>query len=232
MPILHTHDPDRNDAATSTLTLRDRKKAKLRETAIAIATKLFQSQGYDNTTLEQVCHEAELSLRTLLRYFPTKEDLALAREIATLERFEKSLSELGKTGSVLRFWRDFVVSNAARMDPKYFMLRYRLTHRVPAVFAKLLTIHLQYEDLLTTALAREAGVDPKTDIQGQLIAGALVAGIRRATRHWYESHGKIDLGKFNGEVVDWAIKTFPSRASASASRRVGSAKRANARARD
>jgi AcrR family transcriptional regulator len=58
--------------------LRELKKARTREALRLHALRLFDQQGYDATTLEQVAAAAEVSPRTLYRYFPTKEDLVFA----------------------------------------------------------------------------------------------------------------------------------------------------------
>jgi AcrR family transcriptional regulator len=60
------------------LGLRELKKARTRESLRLHALRLFGQQGYDATTLEQVAVAADVSPRTLYRYFPTKEDLVFA----------------------------------------------------------------------------------------------------------------------------------------------------------
>ncbi|MEQ4724227.1 TetR family transcriptional regulator [Nonomuraea sp. B19D2] len=55
--------------------LRERKKAKTRETILREAFRLFREQGYHATTTEQIAEAAEIAPSTFFRYFPTKEDL-------------------------------------------------------------------------------------------------------------------------------------------------------------
>ncbi|MFC5744325.1 TetR family transcriptional regulator [Actinomadura rugatobispora] len=61
--------------------LRQRKKARTRETILNEAFRLFRERGYGGTTVEQIAEAAEISPATFFRYFPTKEHLV------TLDRF-------------------------------------------------------------------------------------------------------------------------------------------------
>jgi AcrR family transcriptional regulator len=57
--------------------LRERKKAKTKAAIQEHALRLFQEQGYDATTVEQIAEAAEISPSTFFRYFPTKEDVVV-----------------------------------------------------------------------------------------------------------------------------------------------------------
>jgi AcrR family transcriptional regulator len=59
--------------------LRERRKARIRETISVTASRLFLERGYDQVSITDIAREAEVSRRTLFAYFPTKEDLVLQR---------------------------------------------------------------------------------------------------------------------------------------------------------
>ncbi|NUR89602.1 MAG: TetR family transcriptional regulator [Nonomuraea sp.] len=68
--------------------LRERKKAKTRETILREAFRLFREHGYQATTVDHIAEAAEISPATFFRYFPTKEALV------TFDRFPPLLEAL------------------------------------------------------------------------------------------------------------------------------------------
>ncbi len=59
--------------ASSRVGLRERKKAEARRRIQETALRLFMANGYDNTTVEQIAAEADVSHMTFFRHFRTKE---------------------------------------------------------------------------------------------------------------------------------------------------------------
>jgi AcrR family transcriptional regulator len=59
--------------------LRERKKARTRDTIADAAIELFVRHGFDLVSVNDVAVAAEISKPTLFRYFPSKEDLVLHR---------------------------------------------------------------------------------------------------------------------------------------------------------
>ncbi|MFI6171828.1 TetR family transcriptional regulator [Nocardia sp. NPDC051052] len=64
--------------------LRERKKERTRRTIREEAFRLFRTQGYTETTIEQIAAAAEVSPSTFFRYFPSKEQLVLADDLDPL----------------------------------------------------------------------------------------------------------------------------------------------------
>lgn len=89
--------------------LRPLKKARLMERIVAAAGELFLTQGYSAVTMEQIGCAAEVSKRTLYKYFPAKEAVLahllegeLARDLARLDfRFDMNASFRANVSALL-----------------------------------------------------------------------------------------------------------------------------------
>lgn len=63
--------------------LRERKKQQTRMSIIAIADEKFRTNGFDDTSIEEIADLANVSAGTVYNYFPTKVEILIA---AILER--------------------------------------------------------------------------------------------------------------------------------------------------
>ena len=73
--------------------LRERKKQATRRRIAEEALQLFSEHGYATTTTERIAAAANVSPRTVFRYFPAKSDLVFHHEQAWMEIFETEAAE-------------------------------------------------------------------------------------------------------------------------------------------
>jgi AcrR family transcriptional regulator len=177
------------------MSLRERKKERTREQLVREAIRLFSTQGYEATSVEEIAAAADVSPRTFFRYFPTKADVVFADMPARLEAVRAALA----TG---RFPHDAIRSVVERSlefldDPELLAARNRLVLESPPLRASLLEFFAQVEGIVATAYARE-----RDDELGSRLAAAITIGAARsALITWSGTGGDLQA------IVDRAFRT-------------------------
>jgi AcrR family transcriptional regulator len=205
----------RMPAGAAPLALRERKLQRARAHAVSVAGALFAQRGYDQTSLEDIANEAEMSVSSLVRYFGSKERLALAHHLDHLEAFRAHLADDGLP--VLERWRNFIVDQASslRSFSSYHEER-QLIVSEPSLLRQLSRIQLDQQDELSAAFSHEADVDPDDDLYGRLLAALLVAGNEAVYIQWLRAKGRGDLASMCLAVVDFVASRLGSRDAAGA----------------
>jgi len=174
-------------AADRPVGLRERKKARTRAAIREHALRLFQEQGYHETTVEQIAEAAEVSPSTFFRYFPTKEDVVLQDDFDVLgtEAFEAQPAELSPVAA----FRAAAAQMLAALTPQelaQFRETTELALTVPEVRARALDEFARTIDEIAAAVARRTGRAPD-DFAVRNVAGAVIGVIMAATMPWAEA---------------------------------------------
>jgi AcrR family transcriptional regulator len=74
--------------------LREKKKEKTRKRIQDVSLQLFQTSGYEKTTMEKIASEAEIGVGTLYNYFPSKVDLLFSIIEGNIELYMSELEEI------------------------------------------------------------------------------------------------------------------------------------------
>jgi AcrR family transcriptional regulator len=174
--------------------LRERKKAKTRRLLRQEALRLFVEQGYDNTTVEQICDAADISPSTFFRYFPTKEDVVLTDDPGPLG--EEPPAGPGpaepSADDVVRATLHNLLVRRVGPDPDTTLARLGLAARVPSLRGRMW--QRQEEQVAHTAalLARRAGRDPDA-YEVRVTAAVLTAVATETLMYWAEQSGEPGL---------------------------------------
>ena len=160
------------------LGLRDRKKEMTRQAISNVATRLFIERGFDNVSVADIAHEADVARKTVFNYFPRKEDLVFDREdevrilvrealagrdgrspVAAFQTLMRTLLETGHplfriTERPIQFWRTVGES--------------------PALTARARELQVTFADDLAGMLADAVG-RPHADPDARLAATMLMA---------------------------------------------------------
>nr|WP_167469667.1 TetR family transcriptional regulator [Streptomyces rubrogriseus] len=181
--------------------LRERKKIQTREAIRAAAYGLIRQQGYEATTVEQIAERAEVSPSTVLRYFPTREDIVLTDEYDPVMAAELAARPAGEPWSdSLRHVLRKALDLGAGEEAELARLRTRLLAEVPAVRARMLENMSATGRMLARAIADRTGLDP-AGLEVRIVSMSLVGGLMEVSRYWAEHDHEESLT----ELVDRAL---------------------------
>lgn len=172
---------------------RDRRRARARAAIQAAALALFEQQGYDATTVDDIAAAADVSPRTFFRYFATKEEVVFWDEYDPL--FVELFTRRPADEPVLDSLRHIVADGFARFlqrDRDSLLARMKLIYNTPALRARLWEQQLTIEHLGVAVLAERLGLPPD-DLGARVIAAAFFAAILVAIDHWQQNDGRDDL---------------------------------------
>lgn len=181
--------------------LRERKKAKTRRLIQDVALRLFVEQGYDETTIEQIAAEAEISPSTFFRYYPTKEDVVLEDEYdpTLIAVIEETPAEVGIVGAFRAAVRVGFASFYER-DREQLLKRMRLVFTTPALRNRVLAATHEIGHTFGGAIAQRLGIaddDPRMTVA----AGALMGALTAVLEQWLADDGKSDLPAMMDEAL-------------------------------
>ena len=183
--------------------LRERKKIKLRRLIQTEALRLFDTQGYEHTTVEQIAEAAETSTTTFYRYFPAKEDVVLDNDASPLFEATVATRPAGEPLAATIRAAMAAVVGAAEADRDHTLARMRLIETVPALEARYAGQERRTIDYLARLLADRTG-RPADDYQIELVAFVLAGVLFTASRRWVAEQGATPMTS----LVDQALTTI------------------------
>ena len=172
--------------------LRERKKLKTKEAIQREALRLFQAQGYAETTIEQIAAAAEISPSTFFNYFPSKEDVVLFDRYDPI--LESLIAELPREESMSRTILDAlaIFASGIQADQPTIFVRAKLALEIPEVRARFWEELQKAQNLFTGIIAGRTG-RKVTDFEVRVLAMVLVMASFEASVEWIRADGKGDL---------------------------------------
>jgi AcrR family transcriptional regulator len=184
--------------------LRTRKKDATRRALVQAANRRFHRDGFDATTIDDICADAGIGRRTLFRYFPSKDALAFPHRAERLERFiqllESAPPEESPFASLRRVAETFAREYAANRDS--LLAQQRVIERSPALVACEHEIDQDWEQAMARIFARRFAGSADAELRARMLAGAAIGLIRATMRYWFEHQGRPDLGQLGRQAVD------------------------------
>jgi AcrR family transcriptional regulator len=169
-------------AGTQRRGLRERKKQRTRELIADTALELFLDRGFDAVTIANIAQQAEVDVKTIYNYFPSKPDLVYHR----LEDLKDSLlaafrdRKLGE--SVLSAFSRFLLATQGFLADEQGMAKLRafseMTVGSPALLVHEELVYARFTAALADLLAAETRARP-ADVEPSVVAYALI-GLHRS----------------------------------------------------
>lgn len=167
-----------------------------RERLIAAALELFEEQGYDATTVDQIASRAGTGRTTFFRTFGSKEEVALPDHELLLPRLEARL----ETATVTT-WRTALREAASLVLEHYLQegetarARYRLISTVPALRDRETISSQRYLRLFTQHVQ-----EPADALQAELIAAAVITAHNHVLGNWLRGLEDDPRGAFEAAM--------------------------------
>jgi AcrR family transcriptional regulator len=181
--------------------LRERRRARTRQTIQEHAMRLFRERGYDATTVSDVAAAAEVSSMTVFRYFPAKEDLVLADEYdpLILERIaerpsgEPLLPRIGN--GLIQAYEELTAK-----ERELLLRRVKLSMGTPALRARLWDSQYTTQQAITEVLCG-VRVDPDYRFRVWVSAGVCLSAASAALLRWADEDGRPSVGGLIRQVL-------------------------------
>jgi AcrR family transcriptional regulator len=192
---------------------RERKKSRTRQDLVEAATRLFATQGYGNTTIEQITELADVSTRTFFRHFASKEDVLFPRRYHT-EALLAAVADQPETSGDLRAIRDAFIGLLTFDETalRGALLFRKAVRSDPALEGRDLAMQRQFHHYLALAVAGRRGLDEPDELA--LMAAAIAQTvIILAFDQWADADGENDLEMLLGRKFDLAEQVVSAQTS-------------------
>jgi AcrR family transcriptional regulator len=161
--------------------LTERRKEATRVDIARAAVDLFTTRGVAATSADDIAAAAGISVRTLWRYFPTKESCVRPLLTAGIELTARALHDWPPGTALATVLDDMeVAAGDITADLPTLLALVRLTRTEPGLRAVWLRAHDDAEPVFAAALAERSGTD---DLATRLRAAMINAALRVAVEH-------------------------------------------------
>lgn len=180
------------------LSLRERARVAVREEIAHAALEMFDEQGFDETTVEQIAVAADISPRSFFRYFAAKEDVVLGDPMIYGELVRDRLTE---NVSAMPLWEALraafePVVARTETDPDGTLRATRVMIRTPALRARNTEKHLVWMTALAPIVAATLpGDEERRMYEARAFTVAALTCLDISSAEWVRRDGALGIGK-------------------------------------
>ena len=176
------------------MSLRERKKRLAQATIEETALRLFQQQGYEQTSIQDIANAVMMSSRTFFRYFASKEDVLLEPMHAIQNdglRFLQHAAPTESPHAALRATLEYLAS-LYQQQRVSFLTRYYVVMQIPSIASIYLYTLVEKEPALCDAQCSRLETVTNRNKMRFLVA-IYMAALRVALEEWLEQEAQGDL---------------------------------------
>src|SRR6266704_4903540 len=191
------------DDDSQPVSLRERKKRLAQATIEETALRLFQQQGYEQTSIQDIADAVMMSPRTFFRYFASKEEVLFGPMRAVLSDGLRFLQRVAPTESPHAALRATFVYLASQYQQQRasFLIRYQVAMQTPSVASIYLYALMETEPAMCEALCSHLEAATNRNEIRFLVAIYMTA-LRVALEEWLENEVQGDLISLLREYLD------------------------------
>jgi AcrR family transcriptional regulator len=181
----------------------------------SVALLLFEQRGFSEVTVEEIASQAQISVRTFYRYFPSKEDVLQVQIDRRSKALRAVLAARPADEPPLHSLRLALEEEFAAENQELLRRWIAVIAITPTVVQGVLGgIQLKTQRVMTEFFRSRLGL-PADALGPTLLAGAVGGVIQAAQTHWYFNGGDLEAAISQGlEVLEHGIGADPAVGSA------------------
>jgi AcrR family transcriptional regulator len=169
--------------------LRERKRAETHARIQSEGIRLFVEKGFEATTLDEVAAAADVSRRTLLNYFGSKEEIVFSAKAEIPQLIADAVAARPAGEPLLDMVENALLDLAQRHQTEQARAITVLIGATPSLQAGDQAKYERIERLLAQTLAAKKGL-PEDDVSCRIVAGAAVSILKLSTAEWLKHPGR------------------------------------------
>lgn len=179
----------------NSLGLRELKKDRTRTQLLEAALELIARQGFEQTTISEIADAVQVSPRTLLRYFPTKEDVIVSWVDQGMSILRESLGARppGETDAeaLVAAAREMLTAYEARST--FFLVIERTIAASPGISARKQQMMEGLARDICALLVKRPAASISSALIRDVYVGTVFAAIHAAIQAWVATNGSQSL---------------------------------------
>src|SRR5215204_3976561 len=165
--------------------LRERKKLRTREAIVDAALDLFERKGFEATTVEDIAAAADVSPRTFFRYFETKFDVVLAKNVENGEGLGELIAARPAGETPLEAVRQVIQAQLAGLveSDDVALRELKVVMGTPELRTKALDHFHEHQTELLEVIAARLGVSEDA-LPAHILAGVIGTSLWAVVDRW------------------------------------------------